>query len=94
LRTRVRARTKTPDDEDRAWRASATSGRGRNPDGGWANKSEGASRAIAGFDTKPEAQAAGRETARARAVEYNNQRRDGMIGERNSYGNDPHPLRG
>lgn len=53
-------------------------------EGGWANKREGAARASSTHDTKVEAQAAGRTAAK----------KDGTIGERNSYGNDPHPPMG
>lgn len=67
---------------------------GPHPDGGWANKTEGATRATGRYPTKAEAEAAGRDAARSRGVEHIIQRRDGTIGARNSYGNDPFPPRG
>jgi hypothetical protein len=60
----------------------------------WVNKRAGASRASKTFDTKAEAQAAGRATAKREGAEHLIHRRDGTIGERNSYGNDPHPPKG
>lgn len=63
-------------------------------DDGWANRREGADRVSKTFGTKAEAQAAGRETARREKTEHVVHKRDGMIGERNSYGNDPHPPKG
>lgn len=53
-------------------------------DDGWANRREGGKRASSRHDTKAEAQAAGRAAAE----------KDGTIGDRNSYGNDPHPPKG
>jgi hypothetical protein len=41
------------------------------------------------FPTKAEAQQAGRETAKRDGVEHVIHNKDGQIGERNSYGNDP-----
>ncbi len=61
---------------------------------GWANRREGAARVSKTFDTKAEAQAAGRETARRENTEHVVHNKDGRIGERNSYGNDPHPPKG
>jgi hypothetical protein len=58
-------------------------------EGGWANKREGAPRVSRRFKTKAEAQAAGRVTAKRDKVEHLVQTRDGAVGERNSYGNDP-----
>lgn len=58
---------------------------------GWANRREGSDRVSKTFDTKAEAQAAGRDTARNENTEHMVHRKDGTIGERNSYGNDPHP---
>jgi hypothetical protein len=56
---------------------------------GWANKREGAKRVAKVFPTKAAAQAAGRRTARRETVEHVILKRDGEIGERNSYGGDP-----
>jgi uncharacterized protein YdaU (DUF1376 family) len=61
---------------------------------GWANKRAGSDRASKVYGTKAEAQAAGRDTARREKVEHLVHRKDGTIGERNSYGNDPHPPKG
>lgn len=61
---------------------------------GWANRREGASRVSKIFPTKAAAQEAGRETARREETEHLIHRKDGTIGERNSYGNDPYPPRG
>ena len=62
--------------------------------GGWGNKSSGASR-IAKLDpNKAAAQAAGRKTAINQNAEHIIHNKDGKIGARNSYGNDPHPPKG
>lgn len=61
---------------------------------GWANRREGASRVSQTYDRKADAQAAGRETARREHTEHIIHNRDGKIGSRNSYGNDPHPPKG
>jgi hypothetical protein len=63
-------------------------------DGQWKSKVEGSSRAAHTGGTKAEQQATGRDMAKARGVEHVVTRRDGTIGEKNSYGNDPHPPRG
>lgn len=63
-------------------------------DGRWANRRAGSSRVSKTFDTKAEAQAAGRETARREGAEHFIHKKDGTIGERNSYGNDDFPPRG
>lgn len=60
-------------------------------EGRWANRREGSSRVTKTFDTKAEAQAAGRETARREKTEHLIHNKDGSIGTRNSYGNDPYP---
>jgi hypothetical protein len=46
------------------------------------------------FDTKREAQEAGRDTARREQVEHVIHRQNGTIGEKNSYEPDPFPPRG
>ncbi len=61
---------------------------------GWVNKREGAARASSTHDAKAEAQAAGRTAAKKDGVEHLTHKKDGTIGERNSYGNDPHPPKG
>lgn len=61
---------------------------------GWANRRAGSERVSKLFDTKREAQQAGREIAKREATEHVIHKEDGKIGERNSYGNDPHPPKG
>ena len=61
---------------------------------GWANRREGAARASKVFPTKAAAQAAGRETARRERTEHIIHKKDGSVGSRNSYGDDPHRPRG
>ena len=61
---------------------------------GWANRREGSDRVSKSFDTKNEAQDAGRDTARREHTEHVIHKRDGTIGEKNSYGNDAYPPRG
>ena len=61
---------------------------------GWANRREGAKRVSKIFKTKAAAQAAGRKTAMRDRVEHLIQTRDGALGERNSYGNDPKRFKG
>ncbi len=63
-------------------------------DDGWANRREGAKRATSTHATKAEAQAAGRAAAMKDGVEHLIHKKDGTIGNRNSYGNDPHPPKG
>lgn len=61
---------------------------------GWANRREGNSRVSNTAPTKSEAEATGREMARESRTEHHIHRRDGVITERNSYGNDPRPPKG
>jgi len=65
-----------------------------NEDGVWKSKVEGSSRAAHSGGTKAEQQAVGRQMAQDRGVEHTIRKMDGTIGEKNSYGNDPHPPRG
>ena len=59
-------------------------------DGVWKNKREGSARAFgAGYATKDEASTAGRDAAKADKVEHVIRNQDGVIGAKNSYGNDP-----
>jgi hypothetical protein len=60
----------------------------------WANEREDASRLSKKFDTKAEAEQAGRKTAKREETEHLIHKGDGEIGERNSYGNDPFPPAG
>jgi hypothetical protein len=55
---------------------------------GWGNIREGGKRISKLFETKADAQAAGRRTAMREQVEHLIHKSDGSIGERNSYGND------
>ena len=61
---------------------------------GWGNLKSGASRVGKIYDTKAQAQASGRKTAMKQGAEHIIHNKDGKIGSRNSYGNDPHPPRG
>jgi len=54
-------------------------------DGLWKNRPEGNRRASSTHDTKAEARTAGRDMAVARGVEHVIKKKDGTIGERNSY---------
>lgn len=62
--------------------------------GGWINRTEGATRGFGPSDRKADAEQVGRDAARQRQVEHLSHRKDGTIGERRSYGNDPHPPKG
>lgn len=57
-------------------------------EGGWANKREGAARASSTHGTKQEAVQAGREQAKRSGSEHVIHKKDGTIGDRNSYGGD------
>lgn len=61
---------------------------------GWRNVHEGSDRALDTHDTKAAAEAAGRERAKAERTEHIIHNKDGQIGSRNSYGNDPYPPKG
>ena len=60
----------------------------------WKNRPQGNQRASNTHDTKAQAQSAGRDMAKDRQVEHVIKKQDGTIGERNSYGRDPHPPKG
>lgn len=60
-------------------------------EGGWAGRREGAGRTGKKYEARAQAEQANRATARRDKVEQISHRRDGTIGERRSYGNDPHP---
>lgn len=60
----------------------------------WANRREGADRVSKTYETKAEAQAAGRAAAKRGSTEHVIHKRDGRIGEKNSYGPDRHPPKG
>lgn len=63
-------------------------------EGGWANRRDRSERVSNTAPTKDEAEKVGRDMARRDGVEHLIHRRDGTIGQRNSYGNDPHPPKG
>ena len=56
---------------------------------GWVNQREGSGRSMSSYQTKAEAQSAGRDAARRDKTEHIIHTRDGRISARNSYGNDP-----
>ncbi len=58
-------------------------------DGVWRNKREEADDYVSQHETKEEAVTAGRELARSERAEHVIHNQDGVIAERNSYGNDP-----
>lgn len=62
--------------------------------GNWRNISEGSTRPGKTFETKQEAQAAGRQIAQNRHVEHIIHNQNGQIGSRNSYGRDPRNVKG
>ena len=61
---------------------------------GWAVKRGGASRASKLFDTKKEAEQAGREISRNQKTEFVIHGKDGKIQRSDSHGNDPYPPKG
>ena len=64
------------------------------PNGEWAVRNSGAAKATKVFGTQADAIKFGRDAARKDRVEFYVHRKDGTIGERRSYGNDPHPPKG
>lgn len=62
-----------------------------HPDGGWSVKRGGSERATRRFKTQKEAISYGRKISKRQGAEFYIHRRDGMIREKNSYGNDPRP---
>ena len=64
------------------------------PNGEWAVRNSGASRATRVFDTQAAAIKFGRNAAKKDGVEFYVHRKDGTIRERDSYGRDPHPSKG
>lgn len=65
-----------------------------NPDGGWAVRKAGSSRASGTFKTQDAAISRARSLARTQGTELYVHGRDGKIRSRDSYGNDPHPPKG
>jgi uncharacterized damage-inducible protein DinB len=58
-------------------------------DGAWLNEIEGGSELSGAYETKETAVANGQREAKQRQTEHVIHNQDGVIGERNSYGNDP-----
>ena len=58
---------------------------------GWAVKKSGAERASRTFNTKEKAVAYGRDISKSEKTELYIHKSNGMVQNRNSYGNDPHP---
>jgi hypothetical protein len=63
-------------------------------DGTWKVKVQGNERASSTHDTKAEAVEAGRDKAQTNEVEHLIKNKNGRIGYRNSYGNDPRNKKG
>lgn len=62
-----------------------------SPGGGWDVKKGGAQRASGHFDTKKEAETAGREISRNQGTEFVIHGKDGVIQRSDSHGHDPNP---
>ena len=62
-----------------------------SPNGGWAVRNSGASRATRTFGTQAEAVRFGRAAAKTHHAELYVHGKDGTIKEKNSYGHDPFP---
>jgi hypothetical protein len=60
----------------------------------WHSRIQGEERPFHTSDTKERAEDAGREEARSRKVEHIVKEKDGTIGEKHSYGNDPRNIPG
>jgi hypothetical protein len=60
----------------------------------WHSRVQGEERPFHTSDTKERAEEAGREEARSRKVEHVIKEKDGRIGEKHSYGNDPRDIPG
>jgi hypothetical protein len=58
---------------------------------GWSVKKSGSSRASKTFETKDKAVEYGRELSKNEKAELYIHKKNGMIQEKNSYGNDPNP---
>jgi hypothetical protein len=63
-------------------------------DGKWRNRIQGNPGFLDEFATRDQAVLAGRDRARELAVEHVVRNRDGTIGDRSSYGNDPRNIPG
>lgn len=65
----------------------------KKPDGGWAVKKGGSSKATKVHKTQEEAIKHGRDLARSQKAEFYVHAKDGRIREKDSYGKDPLPPR-
>ena len=65
-----------------------------NPDGGWDIRRSGSERSSGHFDTKIDAEDAGREMSRNLGTELVVHGKDGRIQRKDSHGNDPFPPEG
>ena len=65
----------------------------RHPEGGWSVKKGGSPHATRRFKTQEEAISFGKAVSQRQGAELYIHRRDGLIREKNSYGNDPNPPR-
>jgi len=63
----------------------------KNPDGGWAVKKGGSTKATKVYQTQAEAIRRGREIAQNQKAEFYVHGRDGRIQKKDSYGKDPFP---
>ena len=66
----------------------------RQDEGKWVNEHQGSNRALDKHDTKADAEKAGRARAREEKAEHFIKNKNGQIGERNSYGDDPRSIPG
>lgn len=66
----------------------------RNPDGGWAVKKGGSTRATKIHNTQAEAITHGRRIARSQKTELYIHDRGGKVREKDCYGKDPYPPKG
>lgn len=64
------------------------------PDGGWNSKKGGAKKASKHFDTKAEAEQYSREMSKKENSELYIHRKDGVITQKDSHGNDDYPPKG
>ena len=63
-------------------------------DGVWKNRPQGNTNASNTAETKAEAKKKGRKMAKSRKVEHVIKKKDGTIGEKKSYGNNPSNVKG
>ena len=63
-------------------------------DGKWKNKVEGDPGVANSYDTRPEARKMGRQMAKKSKVEHVIKKKDGTVGNKNSYGEGPRNVEG